>query len=626
MATTLQALLNIRANVEGEGAVAGLGKAIGGIKRTADTTNKAFGGLVSSLGMGGLAGAMVSLTPLLSASGLGIMAKSAIDAADNMNDLRMKTGVSVEALSQFERAAMMSGTTIDGVAGAMARLSKGMMASKGPAVDALRELGIASTDASGKVRSVDDVMLEVADKFKAMPDGAKKTALALQLFGKSGVDMVPMLNMGSAAIKELGVTMSGEFASKADELNDKLATIQSEFMKIGVTLAESLMPALMGLTNVVAAVAEGFGKLPGPVQTLIASAAVIAIAWGPVVGVITGVVTAITAIGPAIAAIAGVIAGFISWPVLLIAGLVAAGVAIFAFRDQIGAFFGWLAGAAAEAFNATINAMGTYLVKPFFKAWSNMYDAAGVILKGLIDLADKALAGIMKAATDLLFKPFVKSWQDMGNGADKVFKALRGAWETFGKWVQNLFTALGKAFTTFFVDPVRKAFTFVVDAGKNALRGLLSWAAKAINGIINLFNRVIASINRVRSALGQGTFGLISSVTVPAFAEGGFVTQPTMGLVGEAGREYIVPESKAAAFSQNFLAGARGAAAIPSTGGTSAQSANVTVNLTTGPVVGLPDGSRAMPLEDVERLVRKGIGEAVRQLRTPAGRYAMGIS
>jgi hypothetical protein len=132
------------------------------------------------------------------------MAHGAITAADNMNDLRQKTGVSVEALSQFGRAAEMSGTTIDGVAGAMAKLARGMTATKGPAVDAMHSMGIASRDASGNLRSVDDVMLEVADKFKTMPDGAEKTALAIGLFGKAGADMIPMLNMGSAAIKELG--------------------------------------------------------------------------------------------------------------------------------------------------------------------------------------------------------------------------------------------------------------------------------------------------------------------------------------------------------------------------------------------------------------------------------------
>jgi hypothetical protein len=586
MATTLQALLNIRANVQGEGAVAGLGKAIGGIQGKAAATTGALRGLTGSLGMGGLAGAMGALTPLLTAAGLASMAHGAITAADNMNDLRQKTGVSVEALSQFGRAAEMSGTTIDGVAGAMAKLARGMTATKGPAVDAMHSMGIASRDASGNLRSVDEVMLEVADKFKTMPDGAQKSALAVALFGKAGADMIPMLNMGSAAIKELGATMSGEFAAQADELNDKLAVIQGSLTKVAVQLATALMPALQLAADTVGVLAAGLGQLPGPLQTLVVSAALIAIAWGPIVGTFAALAGVIGTVGPLLTGLGAVIAGFITWPVLLVAGLVAAGVAIFAFRDQIMAFFTWWAKTSTD----TLTALG-------------------------------------KALYTLYVQPFVEAWDGMKTAAQAFFTWLPTGWTAFSKFATGIFTAIGTAFSKFFVDPVRKAFTIVVDAGKQALRGLLQWAANAINGVINLMNRVIAGINRVRGALGLSTFGTIGNVTVPAFAEGAFVTGPTLAMVGDnkGGREYIVPEGKAERFAQNYLAGARGAAAIPSsTSASTGGGGPVTVNLTTGPLQQLPDGRGGLPIEDVQKLVRQAVIGAMRQARTPAGRYAMG--
>lgn len=585
MATTLQALLNIKANVQGEGAVAGLGKAIGGIQGKAAATTGALKGLTGSLGMGGLAGAMGALTPLLSAAGLGMMAKGAIDAADNMNDLRQKTGVSVEVLSQFGRAAEMSGTTIDGVAGAMAKLARGMTATKSPAVAVMHSMGIASRDASGNLRSVDEVMLEVADKFKTMPDGAEKTALAIGLFGKAGADMIPMLNMGSAAIKELGVTMSGEFAAQADELNDKLAVIQGSLTKVAVQLATALMPALQLAADTVGVLAAGLGQLPGPLQTLVVSAALIAIAWGPIVGTFAALAGVIGTVGPLLAGLGTILAGLVSWPVLLVAGLVAAGVAIFAFRDQIAGFFAWW--------------------------WKTSQETLGAIGRGLYAL---------------YLEPFVKVSTGIRDATMALLTWLPTGWRSFSTFVTGIFTSIGQAFSRVFVQPVTRAFEAIMNIGRNALRSLLQWTVNAVNRVIDLINRVIAGYN----SLPAPDIGFIPRQSVPSFAQGGFVNGPTLSVLGDnkTGREYAVPEEKAIGFAQNILAGARGAAAIPSStggGGGGGGMGPVTVNLTTGPLQQLPDGRGGLPIDDVEKLLRQAVEMTMRQARTPAGRYAMGF-
>ena len=66
----------------------------------------------------------------------------------------------------------------------------------GPAADAFGRLGVSVTDANGKVRETDQVMLDLADKFQQMPDGTEKAALASQIFGERlGSELIPMLNM-----------------------------------------------------------------------------------------------------------------------------------------------------------------------------------------------------------------------------------------------------------------------------------------------------------------------------------------------------------------------------------------------------------------------------------------------
>lgn len=66
-----------------------------------------------------------------------------------------------------------------------------------------QKLGVKITDANGNTRSFNDILLDTADKFKAMTSGSEKTTTAMQLFGKSGKDLLPVLNQGRDGITEL---------------------------------------------------------------------------------------------------------------------------------------------------------------------------------------------------------------------------------------------------------------------------------------------------------------------------------------------------------------------------------------------------------------------------------------
>lgn len=112
-----------------------------------------------------------------------------------------------------------------------------------------------------------------------------------------------------------------------------------------------------------------------------------------------------------------------------------------------------------------------------------------------------------------------------------------------------------------------------------------------------------------------------------AFARGGVVNRPTLGLIGEGGEsEYIVPESKAAGFATNYLFGQRGEAAIPSTAaGTDAQAVTPVINITTGPVVEF-NGERYVTVADMERAMRMTAEGVIGRLRTPSARIALGIA
>lgn len=117
------------------------------------------------------------------------------------------------------------------------------------------------------------------------------------------------------------------------------------------------------------------------------------------------------------------------------------------------------------------------------------------------------------------------------------------------------------------------------------------------------------------------------SLNAPAFAAGGFVSRPTLGLIGEGGEsEYIVPESKAAGFATNYLFGERGAGAIPSSAesNSGAPIGAPVINITTGPVVEF-NGERYVTVADMERAMRVTANGVIGRLRTPSARIALGI-
>ena len=660
---SMQALLKIKADVEGEGKVNALGRAIGGLSGTAGKVSGSLKGLAGAAG--GLSGALGSLVPLATGAGLAAMAKGAIDAADNMFDLSQKTGVSVESLSKFQQAANASGTSIEGVGAAMIKLNKGLAAGGGPAADALKALGLSATDASGKLKSTDKVMLEVADKFKAMPDGAQKTALALKLFGKAGADMIPLLNGGAKSIEGLAATMSTKFAQGADKLNDKLAALQGKLLGLGVSIGTALMPLLNGIADAVTAAANAFSALPGPIQAIVGGLVALAAAFvvlAPAISAVISIAGALAglglgatiagwlgAVGPAIAgmtvAFSGLLAwltgtlipgllaifsGPVGWTVLAVAAVVAM---VVLFREPILEFFTWLGGVFQTAISNLINLFQQIYVQPWINLWNN-------VLRGPVTAMWEWLKGVvafgLKAAYAVAYQVWVQPWMTLWNVLFRqpVTAAIQ--------WVQNAWTGIARFFTANVTTPianawramveflpramsaigdkVRGVFTGVVNTVKNAMRNVLLYIANAINSVGRNVNRLIGAFNR----LPGPNIPFVPALNVPAFAKGGVVSGPTLAMVGEAGPEYIVPERKAAAFAMNYLNGARGAAAIPAFANGGFVGGNAQINVTTGPVM-QQGGQQYVSMTDLEKAMRKTADGVYASLRTPAGRYAVGV-
>ena len=147
-----------------------------------------------------VAGAAITAT-------FGLLIKKTADAGDKINDLSQRTGIATEILSGYKLAADKSGTSIEGFAIGMRGLANQMQAANTGnkiAAKLFSDLGVSVTDSTGKLRPLNDVMLDVAERFAVMPDGAQKTATAMDIFGRSGMELIPMLNMGKQGLLEIG--------------------------------------------------------------------------------------------------------------------------------------------------------------------------------------------------------------------------------------------------------------------------------------------------------------------------------------------------------------------------------------------------------------------------------------
>ncbi|WP_454259519.1 phage tail tape measure protein [Pseudoxanthomonas mexicana] len=183
----------------------------------------------------------------------------AIQFADQLDEVSNRLGISTETLSGWGYAAKMSGTDLESLTSALPKLSKTLAsaADEGSrAAQLFDALGIDAKDAAGNLRDVEDVLPEIADRFKALKNDTTEAALAQELFGRSGAEMLEFLNRGSAGIEELtdraarlGIVVSGETAASAAALNDRLDDLKAISTAFGLEIAELVVPQLTRLTD-----------------------------------------------------------------------------------------------------------------------------------------------------------------------------------------------------------------------------------------------------------------------------------------------------------------------------------------------------------------------------------------
>lgn len=551
-------------------------------------------------------GVGLSIAAGVSVAGVSKLIKESLDGADKIAKLSQSVGVSVEQLSSFTHAANLSGTSMDTVARSLGLLSKNMMdtaAGTGTAKEAFKALGVGVKDAQGNLRNADVVLYELADKFAAMEDGAGKTALSMRVFGKSGAELIPLLNQGSAGIsrmrdeaERLGLVLDTKTAQAAERINDNFTRLQGVSIGIANNLTVQLLPTLENLTNMMAETSSNTKDMELAAKSLATGLKLIA--SGAVVTKDIFVELG-TAIGGVMAAGAALSEG-IDVKKLTIKGVINPVAGMTELFDQLSANKEGIKQA-----SVILSELGSDLAGSFESDLSTLEriwdDAASGVEATSPELKKKLAAPIIaaKGETAKVAKEIKKEvnnlWLDLGEKAAAIYQSTRTPFEQFKAGVSELqffkgqdlidnetykrafnklsadyaatvdkmngesdklseftleaFRSMQNVTSDLFFDVLKGDFSDLGDSFRNMVNRMLAdWAAVETMGLL------FGSDFSKTGALG-GVFGSLASAV--GFGGGKAIGGPVMGgtsyLVGERGPEMFIPQTSGNIIANNKL-------------------------------------------------------------------------
>lgn len=216
-----------------------LGRAEQIAQNTARRIDEQFGLVKNALATFG-----VGLASFASLDALTSKIEGVIESAAGLQQLSERTGATVENLSQLSTVARLSNTDTEQLAGGLQKLSRAMLdAQQGGARTsaAFAAVGISTKDLASQ--RPDEVFMRLAEELAKYQDGAAKTALAQELLGKSGANLLPVMK-DLAEVGDLQVRVTAEQARMADEYEKSVARLKISTDAMFRTIGMELVPVM----------------------------------------------------------------------------------------------------------------------------------------------------------------------------------------------------------------------------------------------------------------------------------------------------------------------------------------------------------------------------------------------
>lgn len=294
----------------------------------------------------------------IAAGGMLAMAFKAGQSADDLMTMANVTGFSVEELQKLQYASSFVDVSMDTMTGSISKLTKNMSSGN----EAFDKLGVSVTNADGSFRDATDVWYDTIEALGNVEDGTERDMLSMELFGKSAMEMAGIVDDGGASLKALGEEaeatgniLSTDAVADAVAFNDQIDELKGKaeqaFFSAGAALADTLVPALEKLVDVITTVLSWFGSLDGETQAFILTILGLVAAISPILGLVSTLTSLAAGLHIAMLPMIGTI-GLI---VVGIAAAVAIGVALYKNWDTIKQKAGELWSAIKEKFDSIKN-------------------------------------------------------------------------------------------------------------------------------------------------------------------------------------------------------------------------------------------------------------------------------
>ncbi len=451
-----------------------------GLKR-AQKRLSAFGAGLRSLGKNMLAVSGAVGAPLVAAIG------KFTSVGDQFDKMSKRTGVSVEALSELQFAAEQSGSNVESLEKGLRRMA-GVVDDAGrgmaTAEDALAGVGLSAAALAGL--TPEEQFKAIANGLDGVTDASKKAALAQDIFGRAGAELIPMMAGGAAGIealqqqaRDLGLTISTETAADAAELTDAINILRKTVRAVAIAVGSAFAKSLTAIVTRVAKVATRIGAWVKANQALMLTV-------GKVVAVIGGVGAALVAAGalisglgaalgglvPVVTALGGVLAAIVSPIGPVVAGLAGLAVAAVQYTTAGGAAVEWM----GDKFTGLLRSVGTVI--------GGIKDA---LAGGDVQLAAKVLFAGLRVAFESGMLPVRRAWNTAWGGirlaAIEVWSAIQGAWLAFRQYMESTFPNLTASIT--------RAWSAMVLALRSAWAKFQNWLTEQVVKVWGFFDESV---------------------------------------------------------------------------------------------------------------------------------------
>lgn len=228
------------------------------------TISKLDGVSASGAAAVGIIGAIVT--------GLGKLTISTSKTADNLLTLSSTTGMSTDALQEFEYASELLDVSSNTLQGSLTKLIKNMSTARdgtGEAAEAFKTLHIKVANSNGSLKDANEVFYKAIDALGKVKNETDRDAMSMQIFGKSARELNPLIEAGSARLKELGVeahnvgyVMDNETLQQFGQLDDAMQRMSKQGDALKNSFAIALLPMMT-------AVAEAVSKIPTPLLRIV---------------------------------------------------------------------------------------------------------------------------------------------------------------------------------------------------------------------------------------------------------------------------------------------------------------------------------------------------------------------